>query len=390
MAAESPADRAAAVRSAIADADVGRSECFVPLSELDGIGDVAVVDGTARIEVTLPVPAAAVRERLEGALADAARSVSDVSRVDVEWRSDPAEPDARVDFLPDVEHVVAVASGKGGVGKSTVAVNLAVSLADAGASVGLLDADIYGPNAPAMLGHRDATPRTDREARIHPPEAHGVTVMSMGYVVGEDDPVIWRGAMVDDALQQLFGDVAWGSLDYLVVDLPPGTGDAQLSLVQHLPVTGAVVVTTPQSVAVDDARRGLRQFAKYGVPVLGVVENMSRFECPDCGGSHDLFGSGGGEELAGEFEIPLLGQIPLDRAAGTIETTSEETARGVTIPLVGRLQLPRSSAERGGTSLPPVALRDDGGELRDVFRTVAGRVAARLQALVVSGETRSP
>jgi ATP-binding protein involved in chromosome partitioning len=390
MATESPTDRAAAVESAIDDADVGRAELFVPLSELDGVGDVAVADGTARIEVTLPVPAAAVRERVADALADAARSVPGVSGVDVEWRSDPADPGARVDYVPDVRNVVAVASGKGGVGKSTVAVNLAVSLAAAGASVGLLDADVYGPNAPTMLGRPDATPRTDAEDHIHPPAAHGVAVMSMGYVVGEDDPVIWRGAMVDDVLQQLFDDVAWGRLDYLVVDLPPGTGDAQLSLVQHLPVTGAVVVTTPQAVAVDDARRGLRQFAAYGVPVLGVVENMSRFECPECGGGHDLFGSGGGEELAAEFDIPLLGQIPLDRAVGAVGTAPDETAAGVTIPLVGRLQLPRSSAERGGNSLPPVALREDGTELREAFRTVAGRVAARVQALAVSGSAPSP
>jgi ATP-binding protein involved in chromosome partitioning len=382
MAPESPTDRAAAVEAALADAGVGRDEFYASLSELDGVGDVAVADGTARVDVTLPVPAATVRDRVERDLTAAATSVPGVSRVDVEWRPDPADPGDRVDYVPDVKNVVAVSSGKGGVGKSTVAANLAAALADAGASVGLLDADIYGPNAPTMLGHRDATPRADLDDRIVPPERHGVTVMSMGYVAGEDDPVIWRGPMVDDALQQLFDDVAWGELDYLLVDLPPGTGDAQLSLVQHLPVTGAVVVTTPQAVAVDDARRGLRQFAKYGVPVLGVVENMSRFECPDCTGGHDLFGTGGGEELAAEFEIPLLGEVPLDPAVGTHETEPDQRGRGVTVPLVGRLQLPRSREEREGGVLPPVVLRADGGEPRAVLRTAAGRVAARLAVLV--------
>jgi ATP-binding protein involved in chromosome partitioning len=382
-------DPEAAVESALADAEVGREDLYVSLSELGGLGAVSVADGTARIEVTLPLPSAAVRERLESEISAAATTVPAVSRADVEWRPDPADPGARVEYVPEVKNVVAVSSGKGGVGKSTVAANLAAALADAGASVGLLDADVYGPNAPAMLGHPEATPRAGLDDRIVPPERHGVRVMSMGYVVGEDDPVIWRGPMVDDVLEQLFDDVAWGDLDYLLVDLPPGTGDAQLSLVQHLPVSGAVVVTTPQPVAVDDARRGLRQFAKYGVPVLGVVENMSRFECPDCSGGHDLFGTGGGEELAAEFEIPLLGQVPLDPAVGTLRTTSDESARGVTVPFLGRLRVPRTSEERTGGALPPVALRDDGGEPRAVLRTAAGRVAARIDALVAERATDS-
>jgi ATP-binding protein involved in chromosome partitioning len=293
----------------------------------------------------------------------------------------PSVPPAvqRVDMLPEVEHVVAVASGKGGVGKSTVAANLAVSLADAGASVGLLDADVYGPNAPSLLGLDDTTPQTTRDATIVPREAHGVRVMSMDFVVGEDDPIIWRGPMVDDVLKQLTGDVEWGSLDYLVVDMPPGTGDAQLTLVQHLPVAGCVVVTTPQSVAVDDARRGLEGFAKYDVPVLGVVENMRGFRCPDCDHVEDVFGAGGADALADEFDIPVLGRVPLDPAVGTL--SDDDPGHGVELPVVGRVGLPRTTAEREGR-LPPIALRDAGEATRAIRQTATG-VVARVHAAAV-------
>jgi ATP-binding protein involved in chromosome partitioning len=225
---------------------------------------------------------------------------------------------AEAEVLPGVKNVVAVASGKGGVGKSTVAVNLAAGLADRGARVGLFDADIYGPNVPRMVDADDHPQATENET-IVPPEKFGMKLMSMAFMVGEDDPVIWRGPMVHKVLTQLVEDVEWGHLDYLVVDLPPGTGDTQLTLLQTLPLTGAVVVTTPEDVAVDDARKGLRMFGRHDTTVLGVVENMSTFVCPDCGGTHDIFGAGGGEDFADANDLPFLGSIPLDpsvRAGG--------------------------------------------------------------------------
>ncbi|HSL85045.1 MAG TPA: Mrp/NBP35 family ATP-binding protein [Thermoanaerobaculia bacterium] len=216
--------------------------------------------------------------------------------------------DARL--LPDVKHVVAVASGKGGVGKSTVAANLALALAKLGHRVGVLDADIYGPSMPMMFGITDR-PRIEAN-RVIPFERYGVKVMSLGFVVDTDTPVIWRGPMVMKALEQLMGDVEWGELDYMIVDLPPGTGDAQLTITQRVPLSGAVVVTTPQDVALIDARKGLAMFRKVNVPVVGIVENMSTFVCPHCGEETDVFKKGGGERTARLLETPFLGTIPLD------------------------------------------------------------------------------
>ncbi|MFT4921563.1 MAG: ATP-binding protein involved in chromosome partitioning [Haloarculaceae archaeon] len=226
----------------------------------------------------------------------------------VEQNVDPEDQ-----VLPGVENILAVASGKGGVGKSTIAVNLAAGLADRGARVGLFDADIYGPNVPRMVD-ADEPPKATESEEIVPPEQFGMKLMSMDFLVGEDDPVIWRGPMVHNVLTQLWEDVAWGSLDYLVVDLPPGTGDTQLTLLQSVPVSGAVIVTTPQEVALDDARKGLQMFGRHDTPVLGIVENMSTFHCPDCGNHHPIFGEGGGQELADEVDMPFLGEIPIDPA----------------------------------------------------------------------------
>ncbi|HEY9425627.1 MAG TPA: Mrp/NBP35 family ATP-binding protein [Gemmatimonadaceae bacterium] len=210
---------------------------------------------------------------------------------------------------PNLGRIVAVSSGKGGVGKSTVAVNLAVALAQGGARVGLMDADIYGPNIPRMMGV-DEPPRVVNE-RILPLEAHGVKVMSLGFLIERDQPAIWRGPIVMKIITQFLRDVAWGQLDYFLVDMPPGTGDAQLSLVQATNVHGAVIVTTPQPVATGDALRGARMFQRVGVPVLGIVENMSYFVCDCCGTRTALFGEGGGKKLAEELGLPLLGEIPL-------------------------------------------------------------------------------
>jgi ATP-binding protein involved in chromosome partitioning len=214
--------------------------------------------------------------------------------------------------LPGVKHIIAVASGKGGVGKSTVAVNLALALAAEGYRCGILDADIYGPSQPRMLGARDQHPVSPDGKRPRPVMAHGLQSMSIGYLIEEDAPMIWRGPMVTQALQQLLNDTLWDGLDYLIIDLPPGTGDIHLSLVQRIPLSGAVIVTTPQDIALLDARKGLGMFRKVNVPVLGVVENMSTHVCSKCGHEEPIFGSGGGKALAAEQGVGLLGQIPLD------------------------------------------------------------------------------
>ena len=221
----------------------------------------------------------------------------------------PAAQDA---LLPGVKHIIAVASGKGGVGKSTVSANLSVALAQTGAKVGLMDADIYGPNIPMMMGVPN--PPEKEGDKIKPAEAHGVKIMSMGFFVPEETAIVWRGPMVHTAIQQFFRDVLWGELDYLLVDLPPGTGDAQLSLSQVVPLTGVVTVTTPQEVALYDVRKGLMMFKKVNVPLLGVIENMSFFVCGHCGERTEIFSFAGGERAAQKFEIPFLGRIPLDPA----------------------------------------------------------------------------
>ena len=215
-------------------------------------------------------------------------------------------------LVPGVKHIVAVASGKGGVGKSTVAANLAVKLGQLGHAVGLLDADIYGPSQPMMFGI-SGKPEVD-DNRLKPFEKHGIRVMSLGFVLDVDTPVIWRGPMVMKAIEQLLGDVDWGELDFLIVDLPPGTGDAQLTISQRVPLSGAVIVTTPQDIALIDARKGLAMFRKVSVPVIGIVENMSSFVCPHCGEETEIFKRGGGEKTADLLGCPYLGAIPLDAA----------------------------------------------------------------------------
>jgi ATP-binding protein involved in chromosome partitioning len=248
----------------------------------------------------------------ESAMAGEVREALDNLGYDVDLTADTeSEVDPEEDVLPGVENIIAVASGKGGVGKSTVAVNLAAGLADMGAEVGLFDADVYGPNVPRMVD-ADEYPSATPDEKMIPPEQHGMKLMSMDFLLGEDDPAIWRGPMVQKALTALWDDVEWGYLDYMVVDLPPGTGDTQLTMLQTVPVTGAVIVTTPQDVALDDARKGLEMFGEFDTPVLGIVENMSTFHCPDCGGEHPIFDSGGGKELADEAELPFLGEIPID------------------------------------------------------------------------------
>jgi ATP-binding protein involved in chromosome partitioning len=280
----------------------------VEAGETDASGGDA--GGRVRVSLALGAPysprESEIAARVREVLGDAGLEVDLTASI-------PSEFSRQEQVLPDVRNVIAVASGKGGVGKSTVAVNLAAGLSELGARVGLFDADVYGPNVPRMLD-ADEHPQATEQETIVPPEKYGVRLMSMAFLVGEDDPVIWRGPMVHKVLTQLVEDVEWGALDYMVVDLPPGTGDTQLTVLQTLPLTGAVVVTTPQDVAVDDARKGLRMFGKHDTTVLGIVENMAGFRCPDCGSFHDIFGSGGGRALADENELPYLGGVPLDPA----------------------------------------------------------------------------
>lgn len=287
----------------IEDPDLGDN-----IVSLGLVNSIEREDESVHISLALGAPYStnetAIASEVRETLTDAGIDVSLSAAIDT-----GLTPDEQV--LPDVQNIIAVASGKGGVGKSTVAVNLATGLSDLGADVGLFDADIYGPNVPRMVS-ADKRPQATPEENIIPPERFGVKLMSMDFLVGEDDPVIWRGPMVHKIITQLWEDVEWGALDYMVVDLPPGTGDTQLTLLQSVPLAGAVIVTTPQEVAVDDARKGLQMFGKHDTPVLGIVENMSAFRCPDCGSTHTIFGEGGGQQFAEEVNMPFLGKLPLD------------------------------------------------------------------------------
>ena len=262
----------------------------------------------------------------------------------------PGNPAAQDALLPGVKHIIAVASGKGGVGKSTVSANLSVVLAQTGAKVGLMDADIYGPNIPMMMGVPE--PPEKEGDKIKPAQAHGVKIISMGFFVPEETAIVWRGPMVHTAIQQFFRDVLWGELDYLLVDLPPGTGDAQLSLSQIVPLTGVVTVTTPQEVALYDVRKGLMMFKKVNVPLLGVIENMSFFVCGHCGERTEIFSFAGGERAAQKFDIPFLGRIPLDPAI-----------------------------REGGDAGMPIVVSDPNSPLTKAFQGVAEALQTRVREL---------
>ncbi|MBI3162472.1 MAG: Mrp/NBP35 family ATP-binding protein, partial [Chloroflexi bacterium] len=261
--------------------------------------------------VMLTTPACPLRGKIESESRQAVMAVAGVKKVDIKMDSDVPN-DGRMRGLVNmpIRNAIAIGSGKGGVGKSTVSVNIAVALARAGARVGLMDADIYGPNTPTMLGVEKLPPPNGN--RLIPAEAHGVKMISMGLLVKPGQPLIWRGPMLNSAIRQFLGDVEWGELDYLIIDLPPGTGDAALSLAQALPLSGAVIVTLPQLVSLEDAGRGLNMFKTLEVPILGIIENMSYLDLPD-GTRMDLFGSGGGEQLAQSTETAFLGKIPIDQ-----------------------------------------------------------------------------
>ncbi len=297
------------------------------LVEAGTIRDLEIDGSSVRLALAVQVVQPSDVEELRTRIETALQAMDEVSEVELQIQpmmpmaSAPPHPEPEpttwADKIPGIKRVVAVASGKGGVGKSTVSANLAHALAVAGHAVGLLDADIYGPSQQLMMG-ATGDPMGDEEGGIYPVEAPGgVKVMSFGFLVDADQPVIWRGPMLQKALEQFFGDVRWGELDYLIVDLPPGTGDVALTLCQNVPLAGILIVTTPQDVALIDARKSLHMFTKLETRVLGIVENMSGFECPECGHVEHVFGTGGGAKTAEELELPLLGSVPLDPAVVT-------------------------------------------------------------------------
>ncbi|HSG66148.1 MAG TPA: iron-sulfur cluster carrier protein ApbC [Gammaproteobacteria bacterium] len=272
-------------------------------------------DAGTKVRVTLGFPAARSGANLIAALQAhcAGWSGPTAPQFDIQTKIEAHAVQQGLKPLDGVSNLIAVASGKGGVGKSTVAANLSIALAQEGASVGLLDADIYGPSQPRMLGLAGRRPETRDGKTLEPLRAHGIQAMSIGFLVDERQPMAWRGPMVTSALTQLLNDTHWQELDYLLIDMPPGTGDIQLTLAQRVPVSGAVIVTTPQDIALADARKGLEMFQKVNVPILGVVENMSMHICSNCGHEEAIFGTAGGLRLAQEYGLPLLGSLPLDR-----------------------------------------------------------------------------
>jgi len=318
------------------------------------VKDLKIDGGSISFSLELTTPACPLKAQLKAAAEEAVRRVEGVEDVHVEVTSRVTTHRVQEgEILPGVKNIVAIASGKGGVGKSTVCVSLAVALARTGARVGLLDTDIYGPSIPIMMGVKEQ-PEMEGQKLI-PIEKYGVKLMSIGFLISEDTPLIWRGPMVMKAVEQLLTDVAWGELDYLLMDLPPGTGDVQLTLAQKVPLTGAVIVTTPQDVALLDVVRGISMFRKLNVPILGIVENMSFFLCPHCGGRSEIFSHGGGETASRKFEVPFLGEVPIDLRIRS-----------------------------GGDTGRPVLIDDPGSRASQIFSEIAGRMAARISTLAAS------
>ena len=319
------------------------------------VRDITVHEGRVTILVTPGTSRPEVIAAIRGAIEAAVRRLPGIGAVDVQVLGGEAAPaavaspfDERAP-LPDVRRILAVASGKGGVGKSTVAVNLALAFRARGLRVGVLDADVYGPSIPLMMGVSDAHPRMAEGKKIFPIERYGLSLISMGFFLDDKSPVIWRGPMVMSIVRQFLKDVVWGELDILVVDLPPGTGDAQLTLVQQVPVAGGVIITTPQDVALQDVKRGIAMFQTVNAPVLGVIENMSSYTCPSCGKREEVFGHGGGRREAHVLGIDFLGEIPL-------------------LPDI------RVSMDRGA----PLVVADAGHPASEIFVDIAARVLAAL------------
>src|SRR3970282_427358 len=309
------------------------------------------VDGDkVAVEILLGYPGKSQLEPIRQEIAKALKAIPGVGgvSVNVQMKIVSHAVQRGVKLVPGIKNIIAVASGKGGVGKSTTAVNLALGLAAEGASVGVLDADIYGPSQPILLGIR-GRPESRDGKRLAPMEGHGIQAMSIGFLIDQDTPMVWRAPMVTQALEQLLNETKWRDIDYLVVDLPPGTGDIQLTLAQRVPVTGAVIVTTPQDIALIDARKGLKMFEKVGIPILGIVENMSIHVCPNCGHESHIFGEGGAARMCKDYGTELLGQLPLD---GSI----------------------REQADSG----KPTLVSDPDGRISAIYKKIARRCAVRI------------
>jgi ATP-binding protein involved in chromosome partitioning len=288
--------------------------------------NIQINGGDVSLDIVLGYPAKSVMEAVKKQVETGLKNISGIGKINVNIGSRIVAHKAQqgVNLLPNVKNVIAVASGKGGVGKSTTSVNLALALAAEGATVGLLDADIYGPSQPQMLGISGRPESMDGKS-MEPMLAHGLQAMSIGFLVDTDTPMVWRGPMVTGALEQLLRDTKWRDLDYLIVDLPPGTGDIQLTLAQKIPVTGAIIVTTPQDIALLDARKGLKMFEKVGIPILGIVENMSTHICSNCGHEEHIFGAGGGQKMCDDYNVDLLGSLPLDISIRVLTDSGKPT-----------------------------------------------------------------
>jgi ATP-binding protein involved in chromosome partitioning len=342
---------------AVVDPNTGKD--FVSTKQLKNL---KVEGGDVSFDVELGYPAKSQIAGLRRALIAAVRTLPGVENVSANLSTKITAHAVQrgVQLLPTIKNVVAVASGKGGVGKSTTAVNLALALAAEGARVGILDADVYGPSQPMMMGIEGRPESTDGKT-MEPMENYGVQVMSIGFLVDTDNPMIWRGPMATQALEQLLRQTNWGELDYLIVDMPPGTGDIQLTLSQRVPLTGAVIVTTPQDIALIDARKGLKMFEKVGVPILGVLENMAVHVCTSCGHAEHIFGADGGKKMAAEYGVDYLGALPLNLSI-------------------------RENADAGR----PTVVNDPDGEVAAIYKTVARQVAVKIAAKAKDFSSKFP